>query len=145
MSEQLEKITCSQCRHWQAFDEKSINHFNKNPEEFDCELCHYGHSGHPKFIGHYYQCGFCNQVNRSDSCDCQEALESNMSTIKIVYDPDKKWIRPNRVNEKAEAGKANMEFNKIVRNKKLEKLEREIRMDKNLQRLVELMEAKVGV
>jgi len=140
-----QKITCVQCHHWQVFDKESIEHFNKNPEEFDCELCHYGHSGHPKYVGFYHQCGFCNQVNRSDSCDCQEALESNMSTIKIVYDPDRKWLRKNKVNEKEAEANTNREFNKIVRNKKLEATEREIRMDKNLQRLVELMEAKVGV
>jgi len=140
-----QKITCVSCKHWQVFDKESIEHFNKNPGEYDCEVCHYGHPGHPKYVGFYYSCGFCNQVSRSDSCDCQEALEANVSTIKIVYDPDSKWMRKNKVNEKEEAGKANLEFNKIVRNTKLEKLEREKRMDKNLQRLVELMEAKVGV
>lgn len=140
-----QKITCVQCKHWQVFDKESINHFNENPEEFDCELCHYGHPEHPKYVGVYYSCGFCQNISKSDQCNCNESLEANVSTIKIVYDPNKKWMRPNKVNEKEEIGKANLEFNKIVRNKKLESIEREKRMDLNLQRLVELMEAKVGV
>ena len=141
-----QKVICSSCKHYKSYDEESIKKFEANPEEFDCELCHFNHPGHPKFVGHYYQCGFCSQVSRSDSCDCQESLEANVSTIKIVYNPKNQYpSRFNRVNEKEEEGKTNREFNKIVRNKKLEKLEREIRMDKNLQRLVELMEAKVGV
>jgi len=89
-------ITCVQCKHWQVFNKESINHFDKNPEEFNCELCHYGHAEHVRFLGKYYACGFCNQVSRSDSCDCQEALEANISTIKITYPNFKK----NRVNEK---------------------------------------------
>ncbi len=93
-----QKIICSQCRHWQIFDEESIKRF-----------------------------------------------EANTSTTKIVYDPKGVWMRPNRVNEKTEMGKAQHEFNKIVRNRKIEAEERSIRMDKNLQRLVELMEAKALV
>ena len=78
-------------------------------------------------------------------CNCQESLEANISTTKITYDPHGVWMRKNKVNEKEEMGKANREFNKIVRNRKLEAEERSIRMDKNLQRLVELMEAKALV
>lgn len=140
-----QKITCVQCHHWKNYDKESIEKFNKNPGSFDCELCHFNHPGHPKYVGFLFSCGFCNQVSKSDSCDCEEALQSNISTIKIVYDPNKKWMRTNKVNEKEEETKSNLEFNKLVRNTKLEKLEREKRMDKNLQRLVELMEAKVGV
>lgn len=140
-----QKIVCSSCKHWQVFDEESINHFNKNPEEYDCELCHFNQPGHPKFVGNYFACGFCNQVSRNDSCDCEEALEANMSTIKLVFDPDSKWLRKNKVNEKEEEGKTNREFNKIVRNKKVEAEERQIKIEKHLERIVELMEAKVGV
>lgn len=138
-----QKITCVQCKHWQVFDEASIKKFSENPERFDCELCHHGHSKEdPRFIGHYHACGFCQQVSKSDFCGCEESLEGSISTIKIVY-PDMK--NPGRVNEAEEASKTNRMVNKIIRNKKLEAIEREIRMDKNLQRLVELMEARVGV
>jgi len=140
-----QKIICSQCRHFDYYDSESVKRFESNPEEFDCSLCHYGQPNRPKHVGYYHACGFCNNVNASDMCDCQESLEANTTTTKIVYDPKGVWIRPNRVNEKEEMGKANREFNKIVRNKKLEAEQRSIRMDKNLQRLVELMEAKALV
>jgi len=131
------KITCKNCGHWKNYDEESIKKFDQYPESYDCELCHHGHpEGHPTFVGHYHGCGFCNQVSKSDFCGCQESLEASISTIKITY-PNIK--NPNRVNEAEESGKAMRQFNKIVRNKKLEKLKRDEHVEQLLVKTVDLL------
>lgn len=134
-----QKITCVQCHHWKNYDKASIANFNEDPESFDCELCHFNHPGHAKKVGFYYACAFCNQVNESDFCNCEESLEANTSTIKIVYDPDKKWMKPNKVNEKEAEGNTTRLFNKIVRNKKLDKVKRDEHIEQLLVKTVDLL------
>ena len=62
--------------------------------------------------------------------------------IEIIYDPKNVWWTHNKVNEQQEEAKTNREFNKIVRNRKLEAEQRQIRVDKNLQRIADLLEER---
>jgi len=140
ISKMDQKIVCSNCKHFEVYDEQSIKKFNEIPESYDCPLCHFNQPGRPKYVGNYYQCGFCSNVSRSGSCSCQESLESEMSTIKITYNPLNQYpSKFNRVNEKEQEVKSNLEFNKLVRNKKLDKIKREEHIEQLLVQTVDLL------
>ena len=133
------KVTCDQCRHFDYYNLDQIEKFEKDKSLFDCSLCHYGHPGHAKHVGFYYACSFCNQVSSSDFCTCEQSLEANTSTTKIVYDPKGVWMKPNRVNEKTENAKTQHEFNRLVRNKKLDKIKRDEHIEQLLVKTVDLL------
>ena len=131
------KVICQQCQHYIRVDKASAENYDNNPETFQCELC-YVKEGEPKHLTRkFVHCATCNQTfDSKSSCDCQIPV----STITIQYDPKNKWMKHNRVNEQQEEAKTNREFNKIVRNRKLEAEQRQIRVDENLQKTVELLE-----
>ncbi len=133
------KVICQQCQHFIRVDKASAENYENNPESFHCELC-YVEPGDPRpLLRKFDHCATCNQTFDSrSSCECPVPT----STITITYDPKHKWMKHNKVNEQQEEAKTNREFNKIVRNRKLEAEQRQIRVDKNLQRIADLLEEK---
>ena len=131
------KVICQQCQHFIRVDKASAENYDNNPETFQCELC-FVKPGEPKpLLRQLINCSTCGQTYDShSSCECSIPV----STITIQYDPKNKWMKHNRVNEQQEEAKTNREFNKIVRNRKLEAEQRQIRVDENLQKTVELLE-----
>jgi len=125
------KIICRQCQHFVRIDEESAEKYNNDPESFHCPLC-YVKSGEPKLVRSLIHCATCNQTYDSRTvCECIPAH----STINITYDPKHKWMK-NRVFDNTEAynSKTMIEYNKKVRNRKLEAEERQIRVDENLSK-----------
>jgi len=145
MNEQVEehKVTCKQCQHFIWTDKATSEDYENGVKEFHCELC-YVEPGKPKLVRSFVHCGTCNQTYGSmGSCECLP----EMSSIRIVYDPKAKWMKPNRVgfdknSEKAESQKTMRMFNNRVRNKRIEAEERQIKDSENLQKLVELLSKK---
>ena len=131
------KVICQQCQHYIRVDKASAENYDNNPETFQCELC-YVKEGDPKpLLRQLVNCSTCTQTYDShSSCECSIPA----STITIITDPKGVWFKHNRVNEQEEEAKTNRQFNKIVRNRKLEVEQRQIRVDENLQKTVELLE-----
>ena len=133
------KVICQQCQHYIRVDESSAKNYEENPETFECELC-FVKPGDPKpLLRQLVNCSTCTQTYDSrSSCECPIPA----STITIITDPKGVWFKHNRVNEQEEEAKTNRQFNKIVRNRKLEAEQRQIRVDKNLQRIADLLEER---
>jgi len=128
------KVICQQCQHYIRVDEASAENYENNPETFQCELC-YVAPGDPKpLLRKFINCSQCLQTYDSRStCECPPQV----SSIKITY-PQMKLDRDKDYG--AYNSRTTLDFNKRVRNRKLEAEQRQIRVDENLQKTVELLE-----
>ena len=129
-------VICQQCEHFVRVDKASAEKYIIEPESFHCELC-YVAPGEPKHLTRKFDhCATCNQTYDShSSCECPPQV----SSIKITY-PQMKKDRDKDYG--AYNNRTTLDFNKRVRNRKLEAEQRQIRVDKNLQRIADLLEEK---
>ena len=135
------KIICKKCQHFIRVDKGSAEKFENEPESFECELC-FVKPGEPKLVRSLIHCATCTQTYDSrTNCEC----EPPHSTISIIYDPKNVWMRKDRFNSDPKG--YNAETTRIVknkeRNKRLEAEQRQIRVDKNLELTVELLQKLV--
>lgn len=145
MSEQVEeyRVRCKNCQHFIWTDKATSEKYEDGQDGYHCDLC-WIEPGKPRLVRSLINCTECTQTYDSlSNCECLP----KMSSIKIVYDKDHKWMKPSRVgfdknSEKAEEQKTMRMFNNRVRNRKLEAEQRQIRMDENLQKMVGLLEKK---
>ena len=129
------KIICQKCQHFIRVTKITAEQYEDDPESFHCELC-YVEPGKPIRLRTLINCATCTQTYDSkSSCLCPPKT----STITITYDPKGVWMKHNKVNEQQEADKTNRQFNKLIRNRKLEAEQRQIRVDTNLEKTVELL------
>jgi len=131
------RVTCEQCGHFIRVDGESAENYYDNPESFKCELC-YVQPGDPKpLLRTLHHCANCNQTfDSKTSCECP--IEA--SSIKIVYDPDNKWMKKDWNKDVGSYNNKSMRtFNQNVRNRRVEAEERQVRVDKNLEKTVELL------
>ena len=137
------RFTCKQCEHFMLVSPDAKKKFENDSESLHCELC-YTEPGQPKRLTRsLIHCGNCNQTfDSKGSCSCP--IET--SSIKVVFDPDHKWISDKRWNSNPESynAKTTRDYNLKTRNRKVEAEERQIRVDKNLIEMVKLMKKMVN-
>ena len=138
------KIICKNCQAWTLVGKESSQKFEDDPESFHCGVCYVKPGEHR--VGMVLEhCSSCKQTfQKSGHCSCKPtSKERGVMNLTMVVDPNCVWTnkekRSRKVDEKEEMGKANREFNKIVRNRNLEAEERSIRTDESLQKLVKLL------
>lgn len=132
--EELEvvKVHCSKCSAYEFVSPDEAKEIND--ENFQCKLC-YNPKGVVKLVKNYVTCGTCGQTMGPDrTCWCPEENKPMLTW----YDKSKDSTNK-RLEEQIEESKLQGLERKIVRNTKKEKLDREIRTDENLQKLVELL------
>ena len=135
------KLICRQCQHYELVSKATLEKYENNLEDFHCELC-YVDPGKPRIVRSLIHCATCSQTYDSHSnCSCPPAF----STITIVTDPKGVWMKNKRFNSDPEG--YNTETNRIVHkkivNRKKEVEERQIRVDKNLELTVVLLQKLV--
>ena len=98
--------------------------------------------GVKRIVKEYVQCGECGEVYdpRNPKCFCPEKTKPTFE----YYHKSKELKTPTtkRLEQQIEEGKLQTIERKVVRNAKREAVERQIRMDENLQNLVELLSKK---
>jgi len=139
--EELEVVRaiCNKCFHYELVspeDAERINDLN-----FKCPLC-WTPPGVHKIVKTYEQCGNCGQVMGPDRlCYCPEDNKPLMTfthSSKELKNP-----ATTRLEREIEEGKMQTFERKTVRTAKQQALDREIRMDKNLQKIAEQGEKNV--
>jgi len=129
------KVICSKC---DAYEFMSPDDAAKvNDSTFKCTLC-YNPSGVVKLVKNFIKCAACGQTMGPDrKCFCPEENKPMLTW----YHKSNELKNPtaNRLEEQIEESKMQGLERKIVRNAKKEKLDREIRMDENLQKLVNIL------
>lgn len=131
------KVICQKCQHFERVDKASAEKYDNDPESFHCELCFIPKGDNKIRLRKFIHCAECNQTfDSKSSCDCS----IQASSIEIVYDPKNKWMKKDWNKDYASYNaKTTLDFNKHIRNRKLEQEERQIRVDKNLEKTVELL------
>ena len=104
-----------------------------NDENYKCTLCSTP-KGVVKLVKNWIKCAQCGQTMGPDrKCFCPQEDKPLLTWY------DKKDSMNKRLNEQIDESKMQGLERKIVVNAKKEKLDREIRMDENLQKLVEIL------
>lgn len=127
------KVHCSLC---DAFEYVLPDKTKEiSDENYKCTLCS-NPKGVVKLVKNYVKCAACGQTMGEDrKCFCPQEDKPMLTW----YDKSKKDPAGKRLEEEIEDGKIRTLERKIVINAKQEKMDREIRMDENLQKLVELL------
>ena len=130
---EVQRVICTKCGHYEFMTPAEAS---KIDDSFQCPLC-YTPPGVHNVVKTYEQCGVCGEVMRPDKkCFCPEKIKP---TLQYYHKSDElKNPVTKRLEEEIEEGKLQTMEKKIVRNAKREAEERQIRMDENLQKLVEL-------
>jgi len=121
------KVICTKC---EAFEYMSPEEAAKvNDSSFRCSVC-----SNQKLVKSYVKCAACGTTMdpKTMKCWCPEVNKPLLTW----YSKDS---TNKRLNEEIDESKMQGLERKIVRNAKQEKLDREIRMDSNLQKLVDIL------
>jgi len=130
------KIICQQCQHFVRVEKTIAEQYESDPESFHCELCYVAPGEVKHLLRKFDHCANCGQTfDSKSSCECPVPT----STISITYDPKGVWMKHNKVNEQQEMENTQREFNKIVRNRKIEQEERNKRIEELLTQNNELL------
>lgn len=108
-----------------------------NDDNFRCTVCS-NPKGVVKLVKNYVKCAACGQTMDPISMECFCPPEDK-PLLTWYNKPNEKNPIAKRMKEQIEESKMHGLERKIVVNAKKEKLDREIRMDENLQKLVELL------
>jgi len=132
------RVICQKCSHYIL---RSPVDAAKIDDSFQCELCSTPENI-TKSVKTWERCGTCSQVYdpKSPECFCPNKTKPAFTyshKSNELKDPTRK-----RLEDQIQEGKLQTLEKKIVRNVKLEAVEREKRMDTNLSKLVKIAEEK---
>jgi len=124
------KVICSKCDAYEFMS--PANAAKVTDSTFKCTLCSTP-KGVVKLVKNYVKCAACGQTMGPDrKCFCPEKDKPLLTWYS--KDPTNK-----RLNEEIDESKMQGLERRIVVSAKKEKIDREIRMDENLQKLVEIL------
>jgi len=147
--QELVKVTCTQCKRYKKCSPDVAKKFEDDPESFHCEIC-WKPEGVHRLVQNLIECNKCHQVctksGPTSFCMCKG--EPIKSGIQITFDPKGAWTkgrtdtRTEKIQHDIEEGKQEWKFKKSVRALRVEELERDKRMDSNLQRIADSLDNK---
>ena len=137
----VQRVICTKCN---AYEFMIPSKAAQVDDSWRCKTCTLP-EGVTKSVRRFEQCSQCSEVYdvRDPKCFCFEKpkpLLTYSHSSKELMNPVTK-----RLENEIEEGKLQTEEKKIVRNSKREAIERQIRMDKNLEKLVELLSKEKNV
>jgi len=147
--QELVKVTCSQCKRYKKCSPDVAKKWEDDPESFHCDIC-WTPEGVHKVVQVLLECNKCHQIvtktGPNSFCMCKD--EPIKSGISIKYDPGGVWMknktntRTEKIQHDIEVGKQEWKFKKSVRALRVDELERNKRMDSNLQRIADSLDKK---
>ncbi len=151
MSEIIQKLVIVTCRgkcggRYIKVSPDIRDRWEKNPESFKCVLCD-PTDGVIRSFKHYLKCGGCNQITDPyvtdvrNKCYCKDVQPK----LTIVNDPQNKFggnkdRRIEKIQNEIEANKNEWKFKKSGYKAKQEAYAREVRMDKNMERIADKLD-----
>jgi len=134
---EVTRVICTKCEHYEFMSPEEASKVDDST--FKCPLCS-SPEGVVRVVKNYVKCAACGEVMGPDrKCFCPEENKPLLTWV-----DNSKNSTTKKISEEIEESKLQGLERKVVRNAKQERLEREKRMDENLQKLVELLLKKEG-